>query len=57
MEERLGVERYKVYKGFEQEAYGVECAAIVRTLETAARGRKKFGHLTIFTYAQVAIWG
>jgi len=42
--------------GFEQEAYEAECAAIARALETAARRRKKLGHLTIFTDVQAAIW-
>ena len=31
---------HKVHMGFEQEAYGAECAAIARALETAARRRK-----------------
>jgi len=46
----------KVHMGRVQEAYDTECAAIARTLETAARRRDKLDHLTIFTDAQAAIW-
>ena len=43
--------------GFEQETYDAKCAAVARALQTAARRRKKIGHLTIFTDTQAAIWG
>jgi len=46
----------KVHTGRVQEAYDVECAAIARALESAARRRNKLDHLTIFTDAQAAIW-
>ena len=50
------MEGAQVQMGFEQESYGAECAAIARSLETAARRCKKLGHLIIFTDAQAAIW-
>ena len=39
----------KVRMGRVQEAYNAECTAMARALETAARRRNKFDHLTIFT--------
>ena len=46
----------KVRMGRVQEAYNAECAVMTRALETAARRRNKFDHLTIFTDAQAAKW-
>ena len=49
--------RLKVHMGYNQKAYGAECAAIARALETAASRAKqrKLGAVTTFTDAQVAI--
>ena len=48
----------KTHMGFNQEAYGAECAAIVRALDLAVERQKRWRRLekvTIFTDAQAAI--
>jgi len=45
----------KTYMGYNQEAYGAECAALVRALESASRRPTTPERITVFTDAQAAI--
>ena len=45
----------KIHMGYNQEAYDVECAALVRALAEATRRPKTPERVTIFTDAQAAI--